>query len=219
MFNNIQLKNYKQIPKPHSKQDIFKVSIKDLHPTQMCVGLSEVWNRQADFLQESKSQRLRYLRNKPIPIVRNKGKELWILDRHHRLRALLENDIESEAYGYLVSEVNNTGIDETLKYLGQQGWLYLFDRQGNGPHSPKSLPQNLLEMEDDPYRSLVWKLKKEGVINPSPLTPYHEFHWGRWLRTRSLPPFDSRNLYPAISVAKKLACTKNASHLAGWKGE
>ena len=46
-----------------------------------------------------------------------------------------------------------------------------------------------MDLDDDPYRSLIWKLKKEGLITPQPQIPYHEFRWGAWLRRRPLPPF------------------------------
>ena len=80
----------------------------------------------------------------------------------------------------------------------------------------KSLELNGLQ--DDPYRSLVWKLKKEGVIQPAPLIPFHEFRWGAWLRSRPLPPFSSERLEPAMTAARALARSDGARHLAGWKG-
>jgi hypothetical protein len=76
----------------------------------------------------------------------------------------------------------------------------------------------LLGLEDDPYRSLVWKLKQEKVIAPAPLIPFHEFRWGAWLRSRSLPPFSSLRLEPALPAARALARSRAARGLAGWKG-
>jgi hypothetical protein len=83
---------------------------------------------------------------------------------------------------------------------------------------PAALPPNLLGLQDDPFRSLVWKLKKEGVIAAAPLIPFHEFRWGAWLRSRSLPPFSSLHLEPALPAARTLARSRSAAHLAGWQG-
>ena len=58
----------------------------------MCVGMAEVRSRQRDFLNDSDEDRQRYLRTKPVPLVRNLDGDLWMVDRHHRLRALLEMD-------------------------------------------------------------------------------------------------------------------------------
>ena len=218
MFRTFKHLNYKSIAKPQSQQEIFKVFVKDLLPTQMCLGLSEVWSRQNDFSRQSSQKIHDYFKNKPIPIVSNNRNDLWILDRHHRLRAILELDKDAEAYGYQVATIDSHETNESLNFLAQQGWLYLYDDRGKGPYSPQSLPQNLLKMRDDPYRSLVWKLKKEGFISPASLIPYHEFHWANWLRKKPLPPFNSKNLSPALSIARKLACSHGASHLKGWKG-
>lgn len=212
-----QIPYYKEIPIAKSSQEVFKVAIKDLHPTQMCIGLAEVLQRRRDFTQQSTNERLKYLQNKPIPIVSDKNNQLWILDRHHRLRALLEIDQDAEAYGYIVAETDTKDTLKTLNFLSKKGWLYLFDSRGRGPHSHDSLPRTLLGMEDDSYRSLVWKLKKEGLISPLPSIPYYEFRWGNWLRTRPLPPFNSRNLQPALPTARKIVCSNIASHIEGWK--
>ena len=88
-----------------------------------------------------------------------------------------------------------------------------------GRERPQELPTSLLGLEDDPYRSLVWKLKQEGWIKPQPLIPYHEFRWGAWLRSRPLPPFSSKRLEPALSAARQLVCSQAAQEMAGWKGD
>jgi len=117
--------------------------------------------------------------------------ELWMVDRHHRLRALLELDPEATAFGYVVLQLPVSERTAVLEALHQRGWLYLYDGRGHGPHAPMALPRSLADTQDDPYRSLVWKLKREGVIAAAPLIPFHEFRWGAWLRSRNLPPFCS----------------------------
>jgi len=90
---------------------------------------------------------------------------------------------------------------------------------GQGPRHPSELPSSLLTLEDDPYRSLVWKLKQEGLIKPQVHIPYHEFRWAAWLRQRPLPPFSSRQLEPALAPARRLVCSESARNMAGWKGK
>lgn len=192
--------------------------MQQLQPTQMCIGLAEVRSRQRDFLNDSAEERLRYLRTKPVPLVRNRQGQLWMLDRHHRLRALLEMDSGVTTYGYVVEDVDSNDRRDVLHHLQQRGWMYLFDGRGNGPHNPEAMPPTLLGLQDDPYRSLVWKLKKERAIQPQPLIPYHEFRWGSWLRSRPLPPFSSMHLDPALPAARRLVRSSGAAHLAGWTG-
>jgi hypothetical protein len=194
------------------------VAVADLQPTQLCVGLAEVRSRQRDFADDSAAQLQRYLRGKPVPLVRSGDGALWMVDRHHRLRALVEMAPQAEAFGYLVLGLATNDRRVVLEELQRRGWLYLYDGRGLGPLAPTALPARLLDLQDDPYRSLIWKLKKEGCIDPAPLIPFHEFRWGAWLRRRPLPPFSSARLEPALPVARALVRSRAASHLAGWKG-
>lgn len=215
---SLRLPPYQSLPPPHSQDSLLEVGVAALQPTQMCVGLAEVRSRQVDFSQESSRERRQYLGGKPVPLVRNAAGELWMVDRHHRLRALVEMDPQAVAFGYVVLEVASEHRDVVLEALRQRGWLYLYDGRGQGPLEPQALPSRLVGLQDDPYRSLVWKLKKEGLIEPAPLIPFHEFRWGAWLRSRSLPPFSSSRLDPALPAARTLVRSQAASYLAGWKG-
>ena len=215
---SLRLPPYQPLPAPSGAKDLLEVAVAELHPTQMCVGLAEVRSRQVDFSQESSDERRRYLGGKPVPLVRSREGRLWMVDRHHRLRALVELDPQARAFGYVVLEAAGTSRAEVLEELGQRGWLYLYDGRGQGPLAPTDLPEHLQGLQDDPYRSLVWKLKKEGLIEAAPLIPFHEFRWGAWLRTRALPPFSSSQLEPALPAARALVCSAAAAQLAGWKG-
>ena len=214
-----QPSGYQPIPEVSRSTELFEVSVAALHPTQWCVGLAEVWSRQQDFARETREARLSELKRKPVPLVRNAGGHLWMVDRHHRLRALLELDRQSTTWGYVIAELDVDDHSAVLEVLDQRGWLYLFDGRGNGPRPPLELPHSLLDLDDDPYRSLVWKLKQEGLIKPQRQIPYHEFRWGSWLRSRPLPPFSSRHLNPALIPARRLVCSQAASGMPGWKGD
>lgn len=215
----LRLPPYQPLPPPTAAGPLLEVPILSLRPTQLCVGLAEVRSRQADFGSESGQQRRDYLGKKPVPLVRSSAGDVWMVDRHHRLRALAEIDPQATAFGYVVLQVTSPNPTDVLKELHHRGWLYLYDGRGAGPLSAAALPQQLSGLQDDPYRSLVWKLKKEKVIEPAPLIPFHEFRWGAWLRSRAaLPPFSSEQLDPALPVARALARSSAASHLAGWTG-
>lgn len=215
---SLRLPPYRPLPAPQAGQPLLRVPIAELRPTQLCVGMAEVRSRQVDFSEETAEQRLRYLQGKPVPLVRSSTGQCWMVDRHHRLRGLIEIDPQATAYGYLVLQFESEDPQTVLAELQQRGWLYLYDGRGHGPLHPAALPDHLGGLQDDPYRSLVWKLKKEGRIEPAPLIPFHEFRWGAWLRRRSLPPFTSSHLDPALPAARALVRSAAASHLAGWKG-
>ena len=73
----------------------------------------------------------------------------------------------------MVEELPTADRSAVLAHLHNQGWLYLYDGRGNG-RAGRQLPTSLLGLDDDPYRSLVWKLKQE-VDQASALIPYQSF--------------------------------------------
>ncbi|AII43932.1 plasmid partitioning protein ParB [Synechococcus sp. KORDI-100] len=216
---SLSLPPYQRIPEAGKDTELIEVSIAELQPTQWCIGLAEVWARQEDFSKDSREERLDYLKGKPVPLVRSAAGKLWMVDRHHRLRGLHGLDAHASAWGYVIADLPFSERDDVLRFLQQQGWLYLYDGRGQGPRASEELPTSLMDLDDDPYRSLVWKLKKEGAIKPQAQIPYHEFRWGAWLRRRPLPPFSSRQLEPALPAARRLVCSPSASSLAGWRGD
>ena len=158
----LRLPAYQPIPAPDRGTDLIEVSAAQLQPTQWCVGLAEIWSREKDFAQDTRQQRLDYLRSKPVPLIRSADGAMWMLDRHHRLRGLIGIDPGATTWGYVVEELPTADRNAVLAYLHNQGWLYLYDGRGNGPRPAEQLPTSLLGLDDDPYRSLVWKLKQEG---------------------------------------------------------
>jgi len=206
-------------PPPDSGKELLEVAASALQPTQLCIGLAEVRRRRADFTRQSAKERRAYLRGKPVPLVRSASGDLWMLDRHHRLGGLIAVDPDATTFGYVVLQLESSDRLEILQALKERGWLYLHDARGRGPLPPETLPTGLADLQDDPYRSLVWALKQEKRIAAAPLIPFHEFRWGAWLRSRSLPPFDSLHLEPALPAARALVRSTAASHLAGWQNE
>ena len=214
----LQLPDFTPLPPLPRASALLEVPVARLQPTQMCVGLAEVRHRIQNFKGETLKERRAYLERKPVPLVRNGAGRLWMVDRHHRLRALLQVDPEATAFGYVVLEVPTTDHRLTLQALQQRGWLYLYNRRGQGPWPLDHLPQHLGNLQDDAYRSLVWRLKRERRIAAAPLVPFHEFRWGAWLRRCSLPAFHSLYLEPAMATARHVVCSPAASVLAGWQG-
>lgn len=214
----LRLPPYQPLPPPDPSLGLIEVRVAELQPTQMCVGLAEVRSRQRDFSAETREERRAYLAGKPVPLVRGAEGRFWMVDRHHRLRGLVELDPQATAFGYVVLELAAASRPHVLEELHRRGWLYLYDGRGVGPLPATALPQSLPDLLDDPYRSLVWKLKRERRIAAQPLIPFHEFRWGAWLRRRPLPPFSSERLEPALAPARALVASPAASHLAGWTG-
>ena len=121
----LQLPDFTPLPAPPRTSALPEVPVARLRPTRMCVGLAEVRHRIQDFKDEPLKERRACLKRKPVPLVRNGAGHLWMVDRHHRLRALLQVDPEATAFDYVVLEMPTTDNRLTLQALQQRGWLYL----------------------------------------------------------------------------------------------
>ena len=133
----LHLPAYQPIPDAGRKSELIELPIATLQPTQWCIGLAEVWARQEDFSKDSRQQRLDYLRSKPVPLVRSETGEVWMVDRHHRLRGLLGLDPNASAWAYVIADLPVSDRADVLTFLQQQGWLYLYDGRGCGPRHPQ----------------------------------------------------------------------------------
>jgi hypothetical protein len=65
-----------------------KISIAQLRPTQMTLGLDEVASRAAKIAAMGPADLEALLKKKPIPYVLGPGKHIYIVDHHHLARAL-----------------------------------------------------------------------------------------------------------------------------------
>ena len=101
----LRLPAYQPIPAPDRGTDLIEVSAAQLQPTQWCVGLAEIWSREKDFAQDTRQQRLDYLRGKPVPLIRSADGAMWMLDRHHRLRGLIGIDPGATTWAYVVEDL------------------------------------------------------------------------------------------------------------------
>jgi hypothetical protein len=114
----LRLPPYQPLPPPDPSQALIEVRVADLQPTQMCVGLAEVRSRQQDFLSESAQERRSYLGTKPVPLVMGAEGQIWMVDRHHRLRGLVELDPGATAFGYVVLQ-----MAEAFTSTTEGGWV------------------------------------------------------------------------------------------------
>ena len=113
----LRLPPYQPLPAPDPAGDLIEVRVADLQPTQMCVGLAEVRSRQRDFSLETPVERRSYLAGKPVPLVTGAEGGFWMVDRHHRLRGLVELDPEATAFGYVVLELGAASRLQVLEEL------------------------------------------------------------------------------------------------------
>jgi hypothetical protein len=186
-----------------------------LRPTQMTLGLKEVRRRGARIMELDAGARHTYIQEREVPCVIGPGKALFLIDRHHMCRALLEAGHDTVLCD-IVSDVSALDEDEFWRFLDLRGWVHPFDR--NGKRCPVSaLPHKISELVDDPYRALAGDLRRGSGFDKAD-TPYEEFIWADFLRFRIPLEAVRADFDKASREALKLARSQAANHLPGWKG-
>ena len=191
------------------------VSIGDLRPTQMTVGLREVNRKRAEWRTRGERDGPDFLGRHMVPVVQGPKGRFYLIDHHHLARALHEEGVEH----VLVSVIANLGkLEKALfwSFMDNRNWLHPFDADGKR-HAHTRLPKSIGEMEDDPYRSLAGALRGAGGCAKD-ATPYAEFLWADFLRRRIARKSVEETFQSALVTALDLARTSEASYLPGWCG-
>ncbi|WP_456777308.1 ParB/Srx family N-terminal domain-containing protein [Bradyrhizobium sp. USDA 3686] len=150
--------------------------VRTLRPLQGAVGMEEVRDK-ADKIKVKPGKACQRLANDPIKVVRGPGGAFFITDHHHGADAwrLAERpfalcDIADRAP---LSSEAQFWSDLIADHL-----VRLADADGKSI-SPEQLPGGLAQMPDDPYRSLAWRLRKNGGFCRSimPQKEFAEFTW------------------------------------------
>jgi hypothetical protein len=192
-----------------------KVSIVDLRPTQLTLGLSEVAQRAAKIAAMTPSERDAHLERKGIPHVVGSGKKIYIVDHHHLARALWSLKIPEAVLGDRVADLSGLEPKAFWRMMESKGYCWPIDADGNRrPYS--AIPSSIADLTDNVWRTLARKVRGKAFEDLD--TPFQEFMWGDYFRT-----FMSRRLIElqfdlAVELATKLARLPEAEDLPGYSG-
>ena len=136
------------------------IALTSLHPTQMTLGLREVARRMAGFLALQPRQRTEYIAERIVPCVRGPRQRLFLIDRHHMCRALLDAGSTTVVCS-LVEDFSGLQPNEFWQRMDSCGWAHAFDAHGRR-RPAADIPGSLQELQDDPYRALASVLRREN---------------------------------------------------------
>ena len=157
------------------------ISITDLRPTQMTVGMREV-NQKRDHLRTHVAKKIgKFLGGHMIPVVMGPRERHYIIDHHHLALALHKEGLEH----VLVSVVANLSMlkaDAFWIVLDHHAWVHPYDAKGRRREFD-DIPRSINELADDPFRSLAGELRRAGGFAKD-VTPFSEFLWADFLRRR-----------------------------------
>jgi hypothetical protein len=183
-----------------------------LRPLQGAVGLDEVKKKAEKLIEAVKKHPKDEIQDTDdwIKIVRGPHEQLYVTDHHHEARALIEAG-RSVAVCQLQCDLSSLQSEQFWSTLKDDSLIHLEDETGRDI-DVKDLPDTLLKLKNDPYRSLAYYARKEKWICRSLMkqTEFAEFLWADWFRKQP-ELFGAKTDSPEKFVDKAYEITKNAS--------
>ena len=189
------------------------VPIEDIRPTQMTVGMREVYRKRREWRDMAPGEDADFLGHHMLPAVVGPKQRFWIVDHHHLALALHKEGVKSVLVSP-ITDLSNLGKDEFLTFMENRNWLHVFDEQG-ARRPLKDLPKRIWDLKDDPFRSLAGAVREAGGYAKVD-TPYTEFLWADFYRRRMKRPETDDEFDDAAEKAIRLSRSKDAKHLPGW---
>jgi len=191
-----------------------RLPILDLKPAQIALGILEVEQKIEDYAHLSRDEFHEHSAAHPVPVVKS-SHGYYIIDHHHLCRAYHELGhrlvtIELQAD---FSTLGPAGFWEAME---ASGWVLPQDQFGIR-RAYRHLPMDVRGMADDPYRSLVWRLRSDGRWR-KPNLPFAEFRAANFFRDRVEIGNTRESFELAVAGAIRLLETLPPGELAAVPG-
>lgn len=202
-----------------SKEKYPSIETAVLHPTQLVLGRAEVNWLTVRLRAMSASELSKYIETHPVKVVFDPAGKAYVIDGHHLVTAAKRLKIEN--LQIKVAKTFTEADGSFWETMVRKKWTYLKDENGK-PVSPEEIERMTFEqMRDDPYRTLSWLLRKNGVYEDMD-TPFQEFDWAEFLRTKIVLPTDLNEISDWMDYADrsiKFVISEEAKNLPGWTGK
>lgn len=157
----------------------------ELAPTQATIGAFEVRLKTDRFRLMSPRDLDGYLEakredGKPVAVVKGLHR-YWVIDGHHTLSALLAVSPARVLHLELIDDFSDLNEDDFWARMNAKGY-YLGCALGQAIE-PADLPDRFAQLEDDPFRSVAWLVRKMRAYEDLKI-PYQEFVVADFLRAR-----------------------------------
>ena len=190
------------------------VSILDLRPTQITVGMREVKAKRKRWRDEARKRGEEFLGKHMIPVILGPKGRHYIIDHHHLARALHDEGVKQVAVT-VIANLSKLDTDSFWYVMDNHDWTHPFVEGRRRPYS--DLPKSVDKLIDDPYRSLAGELRRSGGFAKD-TTQFSEFLWANFLRRRMNRKAVEGNFEHAMEKALQLAKSEDANYLPGWCG-
>ena len=189
--------------------------IAELRPTQMTVGFREVAEKRREWRERSGERAGVYLGQHMVPTVLGPKGRHFLVDHHHLALALHEEG-QKAVLVTVIADLSGLSKASFWTYLDNRAWCHPYDAEGKRADFD-SIPKTVAGLADDPYRSLAGELRRAGGFAKD-TTPFSEFLWADFLRTRVKVRQIKDRFSAALERALALSKTEAAGYLPGWCG-
>lgn len=191
------------------------VPILDLRPTQITVGMHEVEEKRKRYREQNADKNAKFLGHHMIPTVLGPKGRHFVTDNHHLALALHLEGVKSVLVTVL-ADVSALPKPAFWRFMDNRDWCHTYDAAGHRVDFD-DIPASIDKLTDDPYRSLAGDLRHAGGYAKD-LTPFSEFLWADFLRSRVKPKAIHKDYSAALKASVTLAKSKDAAYLPGWCG-
>jgi hypothetical protein len=200
----------------HVREPLLKpVRIKDLHPTQITVGMREVEEKRRRWRDHKGKKKAEFLGSHMIPVIHGPKDRHYVIDHHHLSRALLEEG-QTEILITVVADLRALDRDAFWVVLDNRAWSHPYDEHGVR-RDFSDIPDSIAGLRDDPFRSLAGEIRRIGGYSKETV-PFSEFLWADFLRRRIKRKMVEKDFATAVERAMKHAKSAEAEYLPGWCG-
>jgi hypothetical protein len=186
-----------------------------LRPTQITVGLLQVKHKRKSLrsLTKRPAELVEFILEHPVRIVMGPAERAYVIDHHHLALALIKERYET-APMQVEEDFSTCSMKEFWKKMQARKFVHPYDAQGR--RKPlTAIPKQLKHLEDDPYRSLAGFVRIGGGF-AKVQTPFAEFLWADYFRTRIARDMIEDHFTKALKNALVLAADAAAKSLPGY---
>jgi len=189
-------------------------AVEHLHPAQVALGYREVEYRIQQFQAMTPDELDAYLLEHFLPIVIAPDRLPYVVDHHHRARAIQMTGLRKTVYVKVWENCKDWTKAAFWQLMEEKAWVYPYDKDGQRVEL-EAIPDSLAALQDDPYRSLAWSVLQAGGYTKADV-PFQEFLWGNYFRQHL--PFENTEAgyQQVVNAALQLCRSPAASHLPGY---
>jgi hypothetical protein len=193
-----------------------KIELSLLIPTQSSVGLHQVKMKAKKIGNMKKHILKQYLDERPVPVVMDRNRMFYLIDRHHLCSACILINIKKVKI-IITADFSDTKSDyEFWACMQENKYVLLQDSYGKSI-THDMLPKTLVNLSNDPYRSLAGLVRSNGTIKKVKI-PFSEFTWVNFFRKHFDEKAVEEMLHSNIKNAIHLAQSTIAKDIPGYIG-